>query len=104
MTRTASDTAADIQNSYKLTACCPARTFEAFTQFRIGCRDAPFNQLIDEDPDSRESLVRESIRTLDAGFPVYVVVNNKAEGSAPLSVRKFAERFVEITTNSDKGA
>ena len=64
----------------------------------------PFNQLIDEDPDSRESLVRESIRTLDAGFPVYVVVNNKAEGSAPLSVRKFAERFVEITTNSDKGA
>ena len=64
----------------------------------------PFNRIVDEDPDSRESLVQESIRTLDAGFPVYVVINNKAEGSAPLSVGKFARRFVEITTTSQTGA
>lgn len=64
----------------------------------------PFNQIVDDDPDSRESLVQESIRTLDAGFPVYVVINNKAEGSAPLSVGKFAQRFVEIVANSRSGA
>ena len=43
--------------------------------------------------------MQESIRTLNAGFPVYVVINNKAEGSAPLSVEKFAQRVVEISTN-----
>ena len=59
----------------------------------------PFNKLVDEDPESRESLVQECIRTLAAGFPVYVVINNKAEGSAPLSVEKFAQRFVELSTN-----
>ena len=64
----------------------------------------PFNKIVDEDPDSRESLVQESIRTLDAGFPVYVVINNKAEGSAPLSVGKFAQRFVEVVANSRKGS
>ena len=64
----------------------------------------PFNQLVDEDPDSRGSLVEECIRTLDAGFPAYVVINNKAEGSAPLSVEKFAQRFVEISTTLHNGA
>ncbi len=64
----------------------------------------PFDKIVDEDSDSRESLVQESIRTLNAGFPVYVVINNKAEGSAPLSVGKFAQRFVEINTNLHKGA
>ena len=60
----------------------------------------PFNRLVDEDPDCRESLARECVRTLDAGFPVYVVVNNKAEGSAPLSVEKLAQRVVAIRTDS----
>ena len=60
----------------------------------------PFNRLIDEDPECRESLARECVRTLDAGFPVYVVINNKAEGSAPLSVEKLAQRVVAIQTNS----
>ncbi len=64
----------------------------------------PFNQLVDEDPDSRDSLVAASIRTLAAGFPVYVVINNKAEGSAPLSVEKFAQRFVETRTPLRNGA
>ncbi len=59
----------------------------------------PFNKIVDEDPESRESLVQECVRTLAAGFPVYVVINNKAEGSAPLSVEKLAQRFVEINTN-----
>lgn len=64
----------------------------------------PFNQLVDEDPDSRESLVQECVRTLGAGFPVYVVINNKAEGSAPLSIGKFARRFVEVSADLHSGA
>ena len=59
----------------------------------------PFNKIVDEDLESRGSLVQECIRTLAAGFPVYVVINNKAEGSAPRSVEKFAQRFVDISTN-----
>jgi uncharacterized protein YecE (DUF72 family) len=58
----------------------------------------PFNKLVDEDPGSRESLAAECVRTLDAGFPVYVVINNKAEGCAPLSVTKLAERVIALRT------
>ena len=64
----------------------------------------PFNQLVDEDPAGRESLAEECVRTLDAGFPVYVVVNNKAEGCAPLSVEKLARRVVALRTNSPNAA
>ena len=56
----------------------------------------PFDKLVDEDPESRESLALECVRTLDAGFPVYVVINNKAEGCAPLSVEKLAQRVLAL--------
>ncbi len=51
----------------------------------------PFNRLIDEDPDTRRllaALVRASIRD---GRPAFIIANNKAEGSAPLSMLKLAE-------------
>ena len=64
----------------------------------------PFNRLVDEDPASRESLARECVRTLDAGFPVYVVINNKAEGSAPLSVEKLAQLIASLRANLQSGA
>jgi uncharacterized protein YecE (DUF72 family) len=64
----------------------------------------PFNRLVDEDPDCRESIARECVRVLDAGFPVYVVINNKAEGCAPLSVEKIAQRIVTLRTNLRNGA
>jgi uncharacterized protein YecE (DUF72 family) len=50
----------------------------------------PFNRLVDEDLDSRASLAAACLRAVDANFPAFVIVNNKAEGSAPLSIEKLA--------------
>lgn len=54
-------------------------------------RYAPFDRIVDPDPGSREEiagLLRQERR------PAYAIVNNKAEGSSPLSVRALAERLV----------
>lgn len=51
---------------------------------------APFNRLVDPDPFTREALARIIRGTAAAGYPVYVSVNNKAEGCAPLSVIELA--------------
>jgi len=51
---------------------------------------APFNRLVDPDPFTREALARIIRGTAAAGHPVYVSVNNKAEGCAPLSVIELA--------------
>lgn len=53
----------------------------------------PFDRLVDEDPDARLAIAAACIDTIRAGFPAYVVINNKAEGSAPLSVEKLATRI-----------
>ena len=52
---------------------------------------APFNRLVDPDPFTREALARIIRGTAAAGYPVYVSVNNKAEGCAPLSVIELAQ-------------
>ena len=49
-----------------------------------------FDRLIDPDPDTRAALARVIAATTDAGFPAYVTIDNKAEGSAPLSVVELA--------------
>jgi uncharacterized protein YecE (DUF72 family) len=46
----------------------------------------PFDRLQDPDPATRAALAKVIAATTGAGLPVYVTVNNKAEGSAPLSV------------------
>lgn len=53
----------------------------------------PFNQLVDEDIDSRASLAQACQQALQRGFDAYVIVNNKAEGSAPLSIARLAQRI-----------
>lgn len=45
----------------------------------------PFNRIVDPDPDSRGAIARMAAEALSRGHPAYVTVNNKAEGSAPLS-------------------
>ncbi len=45
----------------------------------------PFDKLVDEDPATRTSLAELAARYAIAGQPVLIAVNNKAEGSAPLS-------------------
>jgi uncharacterized protein YecE (DUF72 family) len=50
----------------------------------------PFDRLVDEDPDTREALAELAVRYAFAGQPVVMAVNNKAEGSAPLSCIELA--------------
>lgn len=54
----------------------------------------PFDKLVDEDVPTREQLARVIAGTLRGGQKVFVTINNKAEGSAPLSILKLAESFV----------
>ncbi|MFT4064970.1 DUF72 domain-containing protein [Paraburkholderia sp.] len=56
---------------------------------------APFNRLVDEDPATRASLAELAARYALAGQPVVIAVNNKAEGSAPLSCVKLAREIAE---------
>ncbi|PCE31822.1 DUF72 domain-containing protein [Burkholderia ubonensis] len=45
----------------------------------------PFDRLVDEDPHTRSALAELAARYAMAGQPVLITINNKAEGSAPLS-------------------
>ena len=53
----------------------------------------PFNRLVDEDPATRLSLARLARDALLAGRPVWIIANNKAEGSSPLTLLRLAERI-----------
>ena len=55
---------------------------------------APFDKLAEPDDPSRDALARLARGALDAGLGVWVIVNNKAEGSSPLSVERLARRIV----------
>lgn len=52
---------------------------------------SPFDKLVDPDTETRAALARVIAGTVGAGQPAYVTINNKAEGSSPLSVRALAE-------------
>ena len=54
----------------------------------------PFNQLVDPDLETRQHLARAITGTTGAGELAYVTINNKAEGSAPLSVAALAQMLV----------
>ncbi len=54
-------------------------------------RYEPFDRLVDEDPVARAALAALACDTLGAGDAVYVIANNKAEGSAPLTLTRLAE-------------
>ena len=51
----------------------------------------PFNRLVEEDPASRHALARLARAAAAADRDVFITINNKAEGSAPLSVLGLAE-------------
>ncbi|HEX2826644.1 MAG TPA: DUF72 domain-containing protein [Burkholderiales bacterium] len=53
-------------------------------------RYAPFDRLVDPDVTTRESIARLVAAALRAGEPAYVIANNKAEGSAPLTLTRLA--------------
>jgi uncharacterized protein YecE (DUF72 family) len=51
----------------------------------------PFNRLVDVDEAMRNGVVTILRMAMVTGRPIYVLVNNKAEGSAPLTIRAIAE-------------
>ncbi|SMG60960.1 DUF72 domain-containing protein [Paraburkholderia susongensis] len=63
----------------------------------------PFNRLVDEDPATRASLAELAARYALAGQPVVIAVNNKAEGSAPLSCVKLAGEIAEACARLAQG-
>jgi uncharacterized protein YecE (DUF72 family) len=58
-------------------------------------RYQPFNRIVDDDPQRRHGIASMCLDTLATGRPAFVIVNNKAEGSAPLTVAKLAECLVQ---------
>ncbi len=54
----------------------------------------PFDALVEPDPLAREAIAGLCVDATRRGVPAYVVINNKAEGSAPLSARLLAEQIV----------
>jgi uncharacterized protein YecE (DUF72 family) len=56
-------------------------------------RYAPFDRLVDPDLPAREAIAHACA---ESRVPAFVVINNKAEGSAPLSVFELARRIAEL--------
>jgi uncharacterized protein YecE (DUF72 family) len=58
-------------------------------------RMAPFDRLVDESPAMRADVIELARVTAALGKTLFVIVNNKAEGSSPLTVRALAERLAQ---------
>lgn len=65
-------------------------------------RYAPFDRIVDEDPTSRETIARAVLDALIAERQAFVIANNKAEGSAPLSVFHLAERIAHWSAEPEE--
>lgn len=57
-------------------------------------RTKPFDKLIDENPPVRDRIANLVARADAHGVPVFVLVDNKAEGCAPMSIAKLADAIV----------
>jgi len=57
---------------------------------------APFDRLVDPDPETRQQLARVIAGTVANGVLAYVTLNNKAEGSAPLSIEALAQAVLDL--------
>jgi len=57
-------------------------------------RYEPFSELVDEDPETRSALAGICRTRAARGLETIVIVNNKAEGSAPLSAFRLAEEII----------
>jgi uncharacterized protein YecE (DUF72 family) len=66
----------------------PGQTYE-----RARSRYAPFDRLLDPDPAARGDVATVACDASRSGREVLVIVNNKAEGSAPLSILELARQI-----------
>jgi hypothetical protein len=55
---------------------------------------APFDRLVEPDDEMRRDVLDLVHRASVAGRESFLLVNNKAEGSAPLTIEALAERYV----------
>jgi uncharacterized protein YecE (DUF72 family) len=60
----------------------------------------PFDKLVDEDPHTRQELAELALRYALAAKPVMIAMNNKAEGSAPLSCIELARVIARLRAGS----
>jgi uncharacterized protein YecE (DUF72 family) len=67
-------------------------------------RYQPFRRLVDEDIPNRVSLARLCLQAVDRGMPAFIIANNKAEGSAPLTLFKLAEQIVLAAQHREREA
>ena len=67
-------------------------------------RYAPFDRIVDSDPGSRCAIAALCVEALEDGRPAFVTVNNKAEGSAPLSVFALAQAIADGLQADEAGA
>lgn len=58
-------------------------------------RFQPFDKVVAPDAQMRQDVVDLSDRVLTSGRKLWVLVNNKAEGSSPLSIMELAKRVAE---------
>jgi uncharacterized protein YecE (DUF72 family) len=67
------------------------------TQSYDGAREryAPFDRLLDEDEATRSALADAILGAIGRGIEVFIIANNKAEGSAPLTVFRLATTVAE---------
>lgn len=66
----------------------PGSTYEAQKE-----AFAPFDQVVMPDHAMRDDVMRLSREAAERGVELYVIVNNKVEGSSPWTVRALAERL-----------
>ncbi len=59
-------------------------------------RYAPFSAIRDDDPETRTSIAQAAFKFYEQGKPAHIIVNNKAEGSSPISVEQLAARIAEL--------
>jgi len=64
-------------------------------------RYEPFDRIVDEDRVSRDRIAVAVLDALIAERPAFVIANNKAEGSAPLSIFRLAERISRWAVSPD---
>lgn len=68
----------------------PGRTYnEAVDAF------APYNEIRDQNPALRSDIARLITQVLALRIPAYVLVNNRAEGSAPITIAAVAKLLTE---------
>jgi len=61
----------------------------------------PFDRLVEEDVPTRHALARLAATAAAAGREAFITINNKAEGSAPLSVAKLAAAIMATSAGDE---